>query len=91
MNKQKNLVIIKEILNSIPTPEEKAALLSLLGMSKAEKQSWLLEHLTGITEAQRQAILDAVSLTKAERAALAGQAIRAALFRFVGWLGGFFS
>ena len=90
MNKQENLDLIKEVLQTIPTPEEKAAFINLLGMTKEEKKAWLIENLTGITVAQRRAILDAVSLSKAERAALAGQAIRAVLFRFIGWIGGLF-
>ena len=87
MNKQENLDLIKEVWQSIPTPEEKAFLLDVLGMSKEAKRQLLLEHLTGITEAQRQAILDAVSLTKAERAALAGQAVRALIFKVLAKLG----
>lgn len=87
MNKQENLDLIKEVLQSIPTPEEKSAFLYILGTSKEAKKDWLLHHLPGITEAQRQAILEAVSLTKAERAALAGQAIRAIIFKVLAKLG----
>ena len=86
---KKDRDLLRAFYQSIPTEEEKAAYMAVLGASREDKVRYILVNAPlGMDEQTKVAILAATSLTKEYRAIIAGAIARGVILKFFSWITG---
>jgi hypothetical protein len=85
----KSIPVLRQVYQSLATPEEKTTYLTILGMPKAKRMEWIAVNAPALNPEQRTAILGAMGLTKEERIAIGGMVARNFLMRILGKIFGF--
>lgn len=85
---KKDRELLRAFYQSIPTAEEKAAYLEVLGASREKRLGYALAMAPVLDEATKAAIIAAASLTKEDRVFIAGAVARTFILKLFSFLTG---